>query len=223
MYETEIQMLRELLAVTVKPINPQPVLKDSPFVSQWLSGHGLEVGPSSSNDFMLKDCVKLSLPEWEDFKTHAEWQFLFSGTFLVPDIWADMDALPYKDSKFDYVFSSHVLEHSPNLIRTLREFARVTRKGGIVLTILPKRDALWQDRERPITPLSHFVEDFEQDLTAETHPRDPKYTGPRGHYHVFTPDSFIEVAKWTGLFTVEAVQDPDEKIGNGFTVVLRVK
>jgi SAM-dependent methyltransferase len=44
------------------------------------------------------------------------------------------------DSSLDYVFSSHCLEHFPDTESVLREWARVIRKGGYLVLLLPHRD-----------------------------------------------------------------------------------
>jgi hypothetical protein len=49
-----------------------------------------------------------------------------------------------------------------------------------------------------------------------------------GHYHTFTPDSLTDVVDWMraqGLCRWELVarEDIDSKVGNGFTLVFRVR
>jgi ubiquinone/menaquinone biosynthesis C-methylase UbiE len=48
-------------------------------------------------------------------------------TFLVGDI----EHLPVPDKSFDYVVSSHVLEHIPDFVQGVRELNRVASKGAI--------------------------------------------------------------------------------------------
>lgn len=45
--------------------------------------------------------------------------------------------LPYKDSEFDFVFCTEVLEHIPNDERAFHEISRVLRPGGLVLISTP--------------------------------------------------------------------------------------
>ncbi len=44
-----------------------------------------------------------------------------------------LDALPFRDSSFDYVLSTRVLTHVPALLLVFREFARTVRPGGQLL------------------------------------------------------------------------------------------
>ncbi len=43
----------------------------------------------------------------------------------------------FKDNELDYVVSSHNLEHYQDTIKTLREWKRVLKPGGILGVILP--------------------------------------------------------------------------------------
>ena len=45
--------------------------------------------------------------------------------------------LQFKNDYFDFIWSSHTLEHSDNPIKSLNEFIRVLKPGGNILLILP--------------------------------------------------------------------------------------
>ena len=49
-----------------------------------------------------------------------------------PFVCGDAECLPFIDGAFDYIYSSHTLEHMIHPERTIREFMRVGRKGYIV-------------------------------------------------------------------------------------------
>lgn len=49
----------------------------------------------------------------------------------------DGRTLPFEDGRFDVVFSSNVLEHIPDLQKTLSEIHRVMKSNGIAIHILP--------------------------------------------------------------------------------------
>jgi len=61
---------------------------------------------------------------------------------------------------FDFVISSHMLEHTSNPIKALKEWQRVLKINGKLLLVLPHRDGTF-DHLRPVTNISHMVEDFD--------------------------------------------------------------
>jgi len=73
------------------------------------------------------------------------------------------------DAAYDFVLSSHTLEHTANPILALREWLRVLTNDGVVILILPHKDGTF-DWKRPTTTLDHMKDDFdrgvdERDLT----------------------------------------------------------
>jgi SAM-dependent methyltransferase len=59
---------------------------------------------------------------------------------------------------YDFIISSHMLEHAANPIAVLRAWQRVLREDGYLLLILPHRDGSF-DHRRPVTNLAHLLED----------------------------------------------------------------
>ncbi len=51
--------------------------------------------------------------------------------------------LPFEDHTFDVVFSSHVLEHVENEIRSLKEMKRVLKDDGILIIGMPTSTMAW--------------------------------------------------------------------------------
>ena len=73
------------------------------------------------------------------------------------------------DASYDFILSSHCLEHTANPLAALGEWARVTRPGGYLLLALPDPVHTF-DHRRPVTTLAHLRADFtghtgEADLT----------------------------------------------------------
>lgn len=58
---------------------------------------------------------------------------------------ADAFSLPFKSAAFDLVYNSGVIEHFdyPKDLSLLSEMARVTKKGGYVLIIVPNKYCIW--------------------------------------------------------------------------------
>ena len=73
------------------------------------------------------------------------------------------------DGAYDFLCSSHTLEHVANPLNALAEWQRVLRPGGTLVLILPHKDGTF-DHKRPVTTLEHMIEDHargvgEDDLT----------------------------------------------------------
>lgn len=131
---------------------------------------------------------------------------------------------------YDFVISSHMLEHSANPLQALAEWKRVTKRGGALMLVLPHKDGTF-DHRRSVTTLSHLREDFERhvgedDLThlaeilrlhdlsldppAGTHEqfaaRCQRNFENRGmHHHVFDTRLAIEVVDAAG-YQIAAVE-----------------
>ncbi len=63
------------------------------------------------------------------------------------------------DGMYDFVLSSHMLEHTADPLRTLAEWRRVLRPGGTLVMILPHRDGTF-DHRRALTTIEHLRADF---------------------------------------------------------------
>jgi SAM-dependent methyltransferase len=50
---------------------------------------------------------------------------------------SDITAIPVDDASFDYILCTEVLEHVPDAIAAIREFSRILKPGGTLLTTAP--------------------------------------------------------------------------------------
>jgi len=76
-------------------------------------------------------------------------------TFVAP-------VMPYPfiaDRAFDFVITSHVLEHLGNLGAALQEFARIVKPNGVIYCVVPHKDFCF-DAHRPVTSLNHLASEF---------------------------------------------------------------
>lgn len=59
------------------------------------------------------------------------------STAKLPDVQADVSSIPFRNSCFDAVICSELLEHVPYPLLVLREAHRVLRDGGTLLVCVP--------------------------------------------------------------------------------------
>lgn len=76
---------------------------------------------------------------------------------------------PIADQSYDFVLSSHSLEHSANPLKCLDEWKRVLKPGGTLLLVLPDARQTF-DHRRPLATFEHLLDDYskntgEDDLT----------------------------------------------------------
>lgn len=186
--------------------------QDSQLAHDYLDGlAGIEIGGASHNAFGLNtinvDRHAVGTPEHEPY---AAEQMRLCGEIMPVDVVAAGDCLPFADKSYDFVISSHVLEHFFDPLAALKEWARVARK--YIFIIVPFRDALESDRDKPITPLSELIQ-----RNVGTIP-DP---GTDEHHTRWEVETFIEMINYLKLPIVR-IQCGDDKVGNGFAVVLKL-
>jgi SAM-dependent methyltransferase len=168
---------------------------------------GLEIGGSAGSPWGL-DILNVDFSDSMDtIYKRAELEGF--GEALPVDIIASGDDLPLPDESQGFVVSSHVLEHMPDPIKALAEWCRVIRPGGYILMIVPHRDRIF-DKPRPRTPLAEVIR---RHATGN-------YPRADDHHSVWITEDIVELVHYLGLGIV-AVQDRDDKVGNGFAVVVQ--
>ena len=183
--------------------------KESALAHKLLDGlDGLEIGGSAHNSFGLKTRNVDYTAELTCFKQE---EIKLCGEALPVDIVSPGDKLPLEDSSVDFVISSHVIEHFPDPIKALKEWYRVVKPGGYLYIIAPHKERTL-DKERNRSTLAELIERHETGKVPET---------LNDHCSVWITEDFVELVNWLG-WKVLHVQDTDDKVGNGFTVVVQV-
>ena len=142
-----------------------------------------------------------------------------------------MKSIP--SASYDFVLSSHALEHTANPIQALSEWVRLLKAHGTLVLLLPHKDVTF-DHNRPITPLQHLIADFNVGMTEDdlTHmpeimalhdlERDPQagdmaafrarsernFENRCFHHHVFDTHLAVSLVDYMGLqiCAVEAIR-----------------
>jgi glycosyltransferase involved in cell wall biosynthesis len=183
--------------------------KESALAHQLLDGlAGIEIGGSAHNSFGLKTRNVDFTAELTPFKQEER---KLCGESLPVDIVSPGDRLPLDSNSVDFVISSHVIEHFPDPIKALKEWYRVVKPGGYLYIIAPHKERTF-DKERPRSTLAELIERHETGKVPES---------DLDHYSVWITEDFVELINWLGWKIVK-VQDTDDKVGNGFTVVIGV-
>jgi SAM-dependent methyltransferase len=153
----------------------RPISGFSKFVGCVSGRHGLEVGgpssvfrPGASLPIYelvgsLDNCNFASETPWEHgLKAGKSFQYSANKPCGMQFI-MDSDALPTTlDGNYDFVASSHMLEHSANPLRVLTVWHRVLKPFGYLILLLP--DKHWTfDHRRPVTTMAHLIDDFQNE------------------------------------------------------------
>lgn len=203
----------------------------APFIDK----KGIEIGgPSgifhSSGYFPIYPIVKgldgvnfSSTTMWEgDLKegNHFDFEGRYGHQFILEG--EKMDRI--NSDSYDFLLSCNNLEHLANPIAAVLEWKRIIQHNGVILLILPNREANF-DHRRPFTTIDHLLQDYknntgEDDLThldevLKLHDlnRDPQAKtfenfknrcenniDNRGlHHHVFNQELLSQVAEFCHL------------------------
>lgn len=111
-----------------------------PFAKEMLSGNGLDIG-----------CMK---PEWA-----------FPGAKMIDlKIDDEWDAFNLPDEKYDYIFSSHCVEHLCDWVGALDYWKDHLREGGIMFLYLPDYSQTywrpWNNRKHMNILTPEYLKDY---------------------------------------------------------------
>jgi SAM-dependent methyltransferase len=73
------------------------------------------------------------------------------------------DLRPIANEKYDFVISSHTIEHISNPLKALIEWKRVIKRGGVLLLVVPHKERTF-DHKRPVTKVEHILEDYHNEI-----------------------------------------------------------
>ena len=153
---------------------------------------------------------------------------------------ADLSKIP--DQSYDFLLSSHCLEHVANPIQAVKEWKRVVKRGGVMMLFLPNK-AYNFDHRRAFTTFEHLLSDYEKgtpetdlshlneilekhDYLMDVHAGGPEkfrarsldnFTNRCLHHHVFDLDLLKAIFDFAGVETLRR-----EEISDSFAIVGRV-
>ncbi len=160
---------------------PKRIGNAEKFLQAVKNKNGLEIGgPSAcftSSGFLPVYPVVANL-DGCNFGTQTVWEghvqegktFRF-GKRLGKQIICDASTLDkIADDSYEFILSSHCLEHLANPLKALNNWKRVLQNDGYLILILPHKDQTF-DHKRPVTTLQHIITDETRDMQEndETH------------------------------------------------------
>jgi glycosyltransferase involved in cell wall biosynthesis len=188
------------------------IFPDSALAHKYLDGlKGIEIGGSAHNRFNLKECLNVDFTT--DSTKYSDEQVNMCGEVMHVDIVAPGDNLPFGDKSLDFVVSAHSLEHFYDPIKAIHEWARVVKDGGYIFVIFPHKERTF-DKERQRTTFQELMDRF-------LSPPDLPQRNLDRHHTVWITEDALEFCRMLGMKVVE-YQDVDDKVGNGFTFVIRM-
>lgn len=241
--DTGLTHIRQLLGRVRRRVLPLQLIHLRPLVRDLIEEKtGLEVG-GPSEIFQRRGLLPVyplaSCLDNCNFSRDTVWEGRIATDHFLYDTrrapgrqhFAEGAALSFAESSsYDFVLSSHTLEHSANPLQCLHEWRRVLKPGGALILVLPHKDGTF-DHLRPVTPLDHLIEDFERDTQEDdlTHlpeilalhdlERDPpagsleefearsraNHTNRCLHHHVFDTSTAIALVDLAG-FAIRRVE-----------------
>jgi SAM-dependent methyltransferase len=173
-YKTKgLFVIKSLIKDKFFPHKVKPIKRLDLFLKHFTGKRGIEIGgPSAvfSEEIpiyqvmaSLDGCNFSSKTIWEGnivegenfnyFENKKGFQYICEAS--------NLDAI--LSEKYDFLVASHCLEHCANTLKTVKEWLRVVKKGGVILIILPDKRYTF-DQNRPVTTFEHLLDDLESDV-----------------------------------------------------------
>jgi SAM-dependent methyltransferase len=172
--------IKNKLMRTARNLFPQRVNNFDLYISCFKGKKGLEIGGPSNifkesgllpiykiiND--LDGCNFCTQTVWEGQIEEGPKKFLYhknarQGYQYVKDA---VDLCGIDNEKYDFVLSSHAIEHIANPLKAINEWLRILKTDGLLLLIVPDKERTF-DHLRSVTSLQHLIEDYKKSITED--------------------------------------------------------
>lgn len=155
------------------PTKIKQIKKNDLYLKYFIEKKGIEIGgPSSFFSNELPIYQVMDRLDGCNFSTQTVWEgsIVQGNTFNYFNFKKgrqyiceanNLESIP--DENYDFLLASHCLEHCANTLKTVKEWLRVVKKGGVILLVLPDKRFTF-DRNRPITTFEHLVDDLRNEI-----------------------------------------------------------
>lgn len=183
------------------------IFQDSKLAKKYLKDlRGVEIGASSHNPFNLNT---INVDSEKCHQNYIKDQIKLTGKSAKVDVFADACRLPFNNKEFDFVISSHVLDRIWRPDIAIKEWCRVATK--YIFLIIPHKDRS-SNAKIPATRVEEILN------------RTPTDNYEDKLYNIWDPKSFTDfISSISDYVEPVEVLNSDDKVGNGFCVVLKVK
>ena len=86
--------------------------------------------------------ISLNVDYTKELTLFKKEEIRLCGSYMQVDIEAPGDRIPVADGSYEFIINSHVLEHFVDPIKTLLEWHRIVKQGGIIFMIIPHKERL---------------------------------------------------------------------------------
>ena len=142
-------------------------------VRRFVSGkQGVEIGgPSKIFNDIIKVYGVADRIDGCNFNSSTIWEgnirdggdFKYAGQKLGTQLINDAtDLKSIANDAYDFLLSSHCLEHVANPIKALKEWHRVLKPGGMMVLVLPNPEHMF-DHKRTRSTFAHILSDYQND------------------------------------------------------------
>lgn len=144
--------------------------------ANFIDKSGLEIGGPSfiftANEILpvyevantIDGCNYSNSTVWEGrLQTGKNYKYQPNKDYGFQFICEGNDLTALQNGSYDFILSSHSLEHFANPIKALQEWKRVLKPNGFLVIVLPHPKFTF-DNKRDITTFSHLLNDYENNF-----------------------------------------------------------
>ena len=128
---------------------------------------GVEIGgPSRTGTIIYENAISIDNvifskeTVWSDHSDEYKYYDHKTGKVIIND--AVNISLVYSQV-YDFVFSSHSLEHIANPLKAIKEWLRILKKGGYLIIIVPEKSACF-DHKRNYSKFTTLLSQYEKNV-----------------------------------------------------------
>jgi SAM-dependent methyltransferase len=128
---------------------------------------GVEIGgPSSTGDILYKNVKNIdniifsNNTIWSNHTDEYNYYYNKKGKVIINDA---TNILDVQNECYDFVFSSHSLEHIANPLKAINEWLRIIKNGGYIIIVVPEK-SLCFDHKRNYSKFSTLLSKYEKNV-----------------------------------------------------------